>query len=205
MVQIIPAIIAKDINEISQKISLVEPYIDWVQIDVSDGIFTSNITWNNPQELRAIQSKISLEMHLMIENPTEHIDGWVNSGAKRIIVHVNSKSTQEETAAMAKKAKSGGVSFGIALSPEVLVEDVKNLVPLADVVLLLAVSPGFSGQEFNESVLQKISDLRKAFPNVIIEVDGGINPTTAKKCVAAGAGVWFPPVTFLTRLTSSKP
>ena len=189
MVEVIPAIIAKDIGEISQKISLVEPYTDWVQIDVSDGIFTPNVTWNNPRELRAIQSKVSLEMHLMIKNPAEHIDSWINFGAKRIIVHVDSQSRQEEITAMAKKVKENAVSFGIALSPEVLVEGVKNLVPSADVVLLLAVSPGFSGQEFDESILKKISDLRKMFPDVIIEIDGGVNPEVAKKCIEAGANI----------------
>jgi ribulose-phosphate 3-epimerase len=189
MIKVIPAIIAKDIDEIAKKMSLVEPYVDWVQIDVSDGIFTSNVTWNRPEELKNIVSNISLEMHLMIANSAKDINGWIASGAKRIIVHVDDKSNQEEVAAMAKKAKDGGVSFGIALSPEVLVNDIKSLVPLADVVLLLAVNPGFSGQEFNESTLEKITDLRKIFPNVIIEIDGGINPETAKKCVAAGANI----------------
>lgn len=187
--EIIPAIIGKDITEIARKIALVEPYVKWAQIDVSDGIFTPNTTWNSSEELHSIITEVSLELHLMIEDPAKHLDYWVISGAKRIIVHVNSASTHEEVAAMAKKAKSGGVAFGIALSPEVSVEDVKSLVPLADVVLLLAVSPGFSGQKFNESILRKARDLRKAFPNVIIEVDGGINPVTAKTCVEAGADI----------------
>ena len=197
MIEIIPAIIAKDIDEISQKISLVEPYVNWVQIDVSDGIFTPNVTWNNPQELaprlrsgqKNILSNIFLEIHLMIKNPAEHIDSWIDSGAKRVIIHVDSGSNQEEVNAMAKKAKSKDVSFGIALNPEVLVKDIKNLIPIADVVLLLAVAPGFSGQEFNESILEKISHLRKMFPDVIIEIDGGINAAVAKKCVEAGANI----------------
>jgi len=185
--EIIPAIIAKNIDEISKKISQVEPYVNWVQIDVADGVFAPNVTWNNPVELRALQTKVSLEIHLMIADSARHFDSWVNSGAKRIIVHVDSASPQEEIAAMAAKAKEQGVSLGIALSLEVSPEDVKKLVPLADVVLLLAVSPGFSGQEFNESVLEKIRYLKKEFANVKIEIDGGVNPEVAKKCVEAGA------------------
>jgi len=189
MTEIIPAIIGKDINEIAQKILLVKPYVKWVQIDVSDGIFTPNITWNNPEELNVISPGVLLEIHLMIASPAKYFNDWVASGAKRIIIHVNNQSHQEEVAAMAKKAKDKGVSFGIALTPEVLVKDIKNLVLVADVVLLLAVSPGFSGQKFDESILKKIGNLRKEFGNVIIEVDGGINPAVAKKCVAAGADI----------------
>ncbi len=187
--EIIPAIIAKDIDEISQKILLVKPYVNWVQIDVSDGIFTPNVTWNNPQELKHISSGVSLEMHLMISDPAQHIDGWINSGAKRIIVHVDAKTSYEEVEAMAKKAKNSNVAFGIALNPDVGIDDIKNVVPLADIVLLLAVSPGFSGQKFNESILEKIRDLRKMFSDVMIEIDGGVNPDIAKKCIEAGANI----------------
>src|SRR3989338_9121633 len=98
--EIIPAIIAKNIDEISKKISQVEPYVNWVQIDVADGVFAPNVTWNNPVELRALQTKVSLEIHLMIADSARHFDSWVNSGAKRIIVHVDSASPQEEIAAM---------------------------------------------------------------------------------------------------------
>src|SRR3989344_4742161 len=98
--EIIPAIIAKNIDEISKKISQVEPYVNWVQIDVADGVFAPNVTWNNPQELQNLQSKVSFETHLMITDPARHFDGWVNSGAKRIIVHVDSATPQEEIGAM---------------------------------------------------------------------------------------------------------
>ena len=189
MIEVIPAIIGKNITEIAQKILLVAPYVRWVQIDVSDGIFTPNTTWNRPEELKKITAEVSLELHLMVANPAEHMSDWIASGAKRIIVHVDSASNYDQINTMADMAKSKGVSLGIALSLEVQPETVKNLVPLADLVLLLAVSPGFSGQQFDESILEKIRYLRRIFPDVIIEIDGGITPPVAKKCVAAGANM----------------
>lgn len=189
MTEIIPAIIGKDITEIAGKISQVEPFSKWAQIDVSDGIFTPNVTWNKPEELKSITFGVSLELHLMIVRPADHISAWIDSGAKRIVIHVDGRTGEEEVAAMAQQVKEKGISFGIALNPDVSVEAVEKLVPLADVVLLLAVSPGFSGQEFKDSILEKITHLRKEFPNAIIEIDGGINATTAKKCVEAGANI----------------
>lgn len=187
VMEIIPAIIAKNIDEISQKISQVAPYVNWVQIDVADGIFSPNITWNNPAELQNISPNTSLEVHLMITNPQNFIDEWINSGAKRIIVHMDENTLVENAEQMAKAVKGKGISFGIALNPAVAPESVKNSIPIADVVLLLAVSPGYSGQKFDESILEKIGYLKENFSNVIIEIDGGINLETAKKCINAGA------------------
>ncbi len=189
MVQIIPAIIAKNIEELEEKIKIIEPYTDWVQIDVSDGIFTPNINWNNPEDLKKIKSNVALEIHLMISNPEDFMDEWIDSGAKRIIVHVSNKSDFEGVKIISEKVKSRGLQFGIGLSPEVSVVDVQNIIPLADVVLLLAVDPGFSGQQFQPVVLEKIKDLRKLFPDVKIEIDGGINEETADQCIKAGADI----------------
>jgi len=189
ILEIIPAIIAKNIDEISHKLKMVEPYCDWVQIDVSDGIFTKNTTWNNPAELKNINTKASLEAHLMISDTESHIAEWIDSGVKRILVPVDSTSDFQKILQMAEAVKSKGLQFVIALNPEVLIDEVKELIPLSDIVLLLAVNPGFSGQKFLPETIKKIRDLRKEFPDVKIEVDGGINKETAKECVKAGADI----------------
>ena len=89
MINVIPAIIASNIQEVQEKIKLVESYVDWIQIDVVDGIFAPNNTWNNPEELKNIETKCLIEAHLMIYNAEENIDNWVESGAKRIVVTIS--------------------------------------------------------------------------------------------------------------------
>lgn len=189
MMEVIPAIIAKNFEELKEKIKKVEAFVSWVQIDVSDGIFTPNVTWNNPSDLKNLKSEVQLEIHLMINNPQKFIEGWTGSGVKKIIIHVDAKSDFEEIKSISKKIKNRGVQFGIALTPEVSVTDVENIIPIADVVLLLAVNPGFGGQEFQPKTLEKIKTLRELFPHATIEVDGGINLETTKQCVEVGADI----------------
>ncbi len=187
--KIIPAIIPKSFDDLKEKLDKVVPYTDWVQIDISDGIFTPNTTWNNPADLEKIKTDVNLEIHLMIKNPEDYIEEWIGSGAKRIIVHVSSVDEYRKIDVIAKKIKSRGLEFGVGLSPDVSVDSVKEIITLADIVLLLAVNPGFSGQQFQPAILEKIKDLRKLFSNVKIEVDGGINKETAKQCIDAGADI----------------
>jgi len=172
-----------------QKIEQVASYTDWVQIDISDGIFTENITWNNPEDLENFDSNLNLEIHLMIVSPENYIVDWIKPNVKRIIVPVNSKNDYLKITEIAKLLKENKIELGLGLNPEITIEEIKNIIPLANTVLLLAVNPGFSGQEFQESVLEKIKKLRGLFPNAKIEVDGGINPNAAKKCIEAGSDI----------------
>src|SRR3989344_1066839 len=189
MIEIIPAIIAKSFEELEQKINEIVPYTDWLQIDISDGIYTPNTTWNNPKELQNLKTKINLEIHLMISCPENQFEKWILQNVKRIIFHVDSKSGYEKVKEISETLKNKDIQFGIALNPEVTIEQVKNLITLADIVLLLGVTPGFSGQKFQPKTLEKIKKLRELFPGGIIEVDGGINPETAKQCIEAGASI----------------
>lgn len=188
MTEVIPAIITKDIQELKRKIALVEPYVKWVQIDVSDGVFAPNITWNNPLDLKSFAVSVLLEVHLMVADPDRQVDDWISSGARRIIFHID-QLEREEVAKILKKAQSKGVDMGVALKPETDLGLIKSLASEVKLVLLLAVSPGFSGQRFNETVLEKIKILNRDCPDVIIEVDGGINLETGKKCLEAGADI----------------
>ena len=187
MTEVIPAIIAKSFDELEDKLKKVETFVDWVQIDISDGIYTPNVTWNNPTDLHNIKSSVNIEVHLMIKDPERHIAEWIDSGAKRIIVHVSSENDYQKISEIAKLVKERGLEFGIAITPEIHVESVEKIIPLVGIVLLLAVDPGFSGQKFQPIILEKIKCLRALFPIVTIEVDGGINVKTAKECIEAGA------------------
>lgn len=197
--EVIPAILAKTFSELKEKIRQVESYVNWVQLDILDGNFAPNLTWNNPQELDAQDFSVFLEAHLMVLNPDKILDAWLASGIKRIIVHIEAVGSekshtktdplQHKVIDMSQKVREAQVQFGLALNPETPISAVKDFLDYCDLVLLLAVSPGFGGQKFKEEVLPKISEVRKITDKVKIEVDGGINLVTGKKCAEAGADI----------------
>ncbi|MCX6730037.1 MAG: ribulose-phosphate 3-epimerase [Candidatus Portnoybacteria bacterium] len=185
--QIIPTILVQTFKEVEEKIRLVEDYVEWVQIDVMDGIFVKNTTWNNPNDLVGIKIKTKTEIHLMIENPEEVIDEWLQV-ADRIIVHFESKITNLN--ALIKNVHNNGKQIGLAINPETDYEVVKPFLNELDLVLLMTVSPGDGGQQFDESVLNKIKALQEIWPNGSIEVDGGINDKNIKRIAEAGADIF---------------
>jgi len=159
MIQVIPAIIAKDFEELQAKVKKVEPYVDWVQLDVMDGQFVENSTWNNPKELMAAlgftEDSPQIEAHLMIQNPEEHIDDWIESGVKRIIVHFESTDQPRE---LINKIKQAGLETGLAINPETSIKVVNDFIEQIDLILVMTVHPGKGGQEFLEETLGKIKD-----------------------------------------------
>lgn len=192
MPEIIPAIIAKNFEEVKKKIKLVEPYVKWVQLDIMDGKFVPNVTWNNPADLRNESFEINLEAHLMISEPEKYIESWITAGIKRIIFHIEAASKPEE---IIKMCREKGVQAGVAMNPETPYQSLCSgtgqtpLIELVDMVLVLGVSPGFGGQKFKPEVISKIQALREANPHLTIGVDGGMNPETAKLVIDAGANV----------------
>lgn len=192
-IEIIPAILINSFEEFDKKVRAVEPYTIWVQLDVADGDFAPSKTWGDPVMLHDYDTSVFIEAHLMVEAPELVIDDWItgraeekDSGMRRIYFHYEATEKHQE---LIKKIKDAGKEAGIALLPETPLELIMPFQNQLDAVLIFAGNLGFYGGEFNESVLDKISELRKINPNVIIEVDGGMNPETAKKAVEAGANV----------------
>ncbi len=203
---IIPAINCPDFNcvkEMLQKAAEFLPEDSWVQLDIADGKFAPHKTWNNPKDL--IKLKTNLEVHLMVEKPEAVIDDWTKTGAKRIIIHlesINSAGSINRSKIfedILDKCRNSNVELGLAINPETSVE---NLIPYISMnqseirinqrvkfVQILAVDPGASGQKFQLRVLDKIKFLKKNYPSVIIEIDGGMNLETAKLCKEAGANI----------------
>lgn len=200
--QIIPAINCENFECVKEKLEKAAGFSDWAQIDIADGKFTSHKTWNNPSELtvsvksgsasggNSYKLKVNLEVHLMVENPEKVVDDWIKTGAKRIILHLEALNSTSYIL-------NSDIEFGIAINPETLVEKLApfirenlrdNLRKLA-LVQILAVNPGLAGQKFQNGILDKIRFLKKNYPDVIIEVDGGINLETAKLCKEAGADI----------------
>ena len=214
MVDIIPAIIAKDFEDLEYKIRLVEPYVKAVQLDVMDGIFVPNTTWpfvaGAPQgkpsidDLNELKTRLYLEAHLMVERPQEVTEQWLQSKAKRIILHWEAlekihghEMTPYKTVSrpgfpvidLAEEAHKHNKELGVAINPNTPISALDSFINDIDLVLLMSVNPGRAGQPFQEKVIPKIIALRQKYPDVKIEVDGGVNPQNAKKLAQAGANI----------------
>lgn len=191
MIELIPGVIEHDWKVVEQKAKNFENLVDWVHIDVSDGKFTPNKIWNNPQDLENIETSLNIEVHLMIERPWEVIDEWLKTKAKRFIFHFESLRggglSNEEIKELFKKVKDSGKEAILAFNISTPWQDGKEAIPFTNGVLLMPITPGYSGQEFQGEVFEKISSLSEEFPSLIIEIDGGVKPGLVEKLVSAGA------------------
>lgn len=192
MIQIVPAILVNDLKELREKIESVNDFVDWVQIDVMDGKFVNNTTWNNPKELKSLVFEIDtkIEVHLMIESPWKHIDDWLDSGAKRIVIHIESFNCDfENIRKVLEKIRNYGIETALAINPKTKWRIIEPFIESIDVVFMMTVDPGFGGQKFISGVLDKISDFKKNFPEKNVEVDGGICVGIAREVAKAGANI----------------
>jgi ribulose-phosphate 3-epimerase len=192
MVKIAPSILSADFSKLGEEIKDVEAGgADYIHVDVMDGHFVPNITIG-PLIVEAIRpiTKLPLDVHLMIDNPDHYIEAFAKAGADYITVHVEACRHLHRTI---HYIKSFGVKAGVVLNPATPVDFIQHVLSDVDMVLLMSVNPGFGGQAFIPEVLTKIKALKKMIDEkglqVEIEIDGGVNEQTAKKCIEAGATV----------------
>lgn len=196
--KIAPSILSADFSSMGDAIRLCEAGgADLIHCDVMDGSFVEPITFGG-QMVKNIRplTKLPLDVHLMIEHPKTQIKFFAEAGADIITVHYEacakiSKDYLKETLEL---IKSYGVKCGAVVNPDVPVEELFPVFPLCDMVLLMSVFPGYGGQKFIPSVLEKIKSAREyaraiGKPDMDIEVDGGINAQTAPLAISAGANV----------------
>lgn len=186
MTEIIPAINSETFEEVRNKIRKVEPYVKWAHIDIADGTFTPNTLWHNSLDLVGFQTNLSLEIHMMENDPEERIDHWFLPPVKRIIVHWETVHDMDYIIEECHKEK---IEVGIAIADQTSWTKLKPYIDKVDMFQVLCVPAGRAGQEFHAHNLVKIKHLRKICPHCIIEVDGGINLETAKEAVKAGASL----------------
>lgn len=181
----------KTFDQVAVKIKRIEkeaPKIKWVQLDIMDGKFVSNATWNQPEDLLKIKTYLNLEVHLMVDAQLTLINSWSKQNQiKRILVHKEAVRNSNQIVKLVTAIKQANREAGIVLNPSTPVESVKDYLLILDEVLLMAVEPGFSGQKFQNKILDKIRGLRQWNSQIPIGIDGGINLETAPLAIKAGA------------------
>lgn len=185
-----PSILTADLGHLADVMAETEAAgADWIHLDVIDGHFAPNITFG-PMLVAAIRqmTRLPLDVHLMIDEPSRYVDAFVEAGATSITVHVEACRHLHRTV---QQIMDAGCRTGIALNPATAVESVREMIPFVDMVLLMTVNPGFGGQQFIQTSTSKIQRMRQLLddynPICDLQVDGGIGPENIGDVVKRGA------------------
>lgn len=188
-IKISPSMLASDYANLEKELNKCENGgADLIHLDVMDGHFVPNISIGAPV-IKAMKRvcNIPFDVHLMISNPLEYIDDFVDAGADIITFHTECDSDIDKTI---DKIISSGCKAALAVKPNTPIDEVYPYLDRLSMVLVMTVEPGFGGQSFMESTMPKIEALRKKCPDIDIQVDGGINLETIKTAGRAGANVF---------------
>ena len=202
MIKVAPSILSADFVNLERDVRALGPAgADYVHVDVMDGSFVPNITIGVPV-VAAIKriSPLPLDVHLMIDRPIRYVEDFCKAGADILTVHFEADTAPNVRAAL-EKIRALGVTPGLSVKPNTRAEAVLPFLDLCGLILVMTVEPGFGGQSFMEDMMPKLRQIRgwidEKNPGCELEVDGGVNPVTAKICRENGANVlvagsaWF--------------
>ena len=192
MSRLAPSILSADFSKLGEEISTIEKAgADIIHVDVMDGHFVPNLSYGTVVMKSLLgKTKMPFDVHLMIENVDRYIDEFVTENTEYITVHQEVCMHLHRTI---DHIKSKGIKAGVSINPATPISSLENILEYVDLVLVMSVNPGFGGQKFIESSLEKIRKLKRIREenryNFVIEVDGGVNLENGRKLVKAGADI----------------
>lgn len=188
MIKISPSILSADFANLERDIRRISS-ADYVHVDVMDGLFVPNISIGIPV-VKAIRptTELPLDVHLMIERPVRYVDQFCDAGADIVTCHVEA-DTEENILAAIEKIHAKGKRAGVVVKPKTPASAVLPFIDKVEMILVMTVEPGFGGQKFMADQMEKLRALRAKRPELILEVDGGVNRETAPICRENGADV----------------
>ncbi len=188
--KIIPAVLARNKSEFVSQWNKVAPFFSYIQIDVTDGQFVKTATPFKPEHISQFVKNHELEIHLMVKNVAKHLAEWTKlTQVKKIIWHYEAESDNKAIACLADFLKQQKIQTGLALNLDTPLSVLKNNISKINTVMLMGVYPGKQGQKFEEKVLSKIKNLRRLYPKINIEIDGGVNAENFQKIKNSGANL----------------
>ena len=192
-VWIAPSILSADFAKMGEEVRSIEACgADVVHYDVMDGVFVNNITFGLKmlEDIRPY-TKLPIDAHLMIVKPEKYVERFAKAGADYITVHY--EACKDNLREVLELIRSTGVKCGAVINPDTPVECIRDVIPLCDMVLVMSVFPGFGGQKFSPTSLEKLREIRKIIDEsgkeILLEIDGGITAENVAEVKAAGADV----------------
>lgn len=184
--KIAPSVLAADFTRLGEEINRVSK-ADYIHLDIMDGHFVPNISFGHElvAALRPLSS-VPFDVHLMMDHPLFYIPSVVRAGADLITFHVECSDSISETI---DAIHQGGAKAGLVLKPGTPVETLWPWLDRIDMVLVMTVEPGFGGQKFMPDMMDKVRAIKERAPQMLIEVDGGVNDATIPQCVEAGVDI----------------
>ena len=190
--KVAPSVLSADFGNLNNEIQLINKSSAYsIHVDVMDGVFVPNISFGQPivKTLSLISNK-PLDVHLMIVDPIKFIDEFVFDNTLNITIHYESTNKVEETL---NYIKSKNIKSGLAIKPDTDINEIESYIQKVDILCLMSVNPGFSGQNFIENTYTRLKELRKLIEKMklstLIQIDGGVNNTNAKKLFNLGADI----------------
>lgn len=187
MIKLVPAILSKTRAEFQEKINLLRELTNEVHLDVTDGEFVPNETVAI-EKISPLPQDFTYYIHLMVKRPIKVVDKFLAQNPKAIFFHIEAESHPQE---LIEKIKNQGSLGGLVLNPETKVKKIESFLENTNMVLVMTVNPGASGQKFNPVPLEKVRELKKLKPDLLMAVDGGVNRENILQIAASGADFIF--------------